>query len=112
MNSAEMCEASVSSSLLDAQRLEGAYLRAILMRQRETQVKYPRQSRGFWDVSRSKRLKGDANASQVHVRPEGSPWTQGGLSGEIDITRWSWANQIPAPHRTLVSLIRPASQFA
>jgi len=33
-----------------------------------------------------------------------------GLSGEIDITRWSWPNT--APHRTLLSLSRPASQFA
>ena len=58
MNSAEVCEVSVSSSLLDAQRLGGAHLRAILLRQREARVTYPRQSLGFWDVSRSKRLKG------------------------------------------------------
>ena len=97
MNSAEVCEASVSSSLLDAQRLGGAHLRAILMRQREAQVTYSRQSLGFWDVSRSKRLKGTLTRPKFIVLPEGSPWTQGGISGEIDITRWSWPNQIP-PH--------------
>jgi hypothetical protein len=98
MNSAEVCEASVSSSLLDAQRLGGAHLRAIPMRQREAQVTYPRQSRSFWDVSRSKRLKGDADASRVHLCClKAARGRRGGLSGEIDITRWSWPYQIP-PH--------------